>query len=310
MQTRTDSERSSALRTYLSFIALLLALAPSTARGQIANGIGVTVEFAPDAEVESVASQDGEVEPDNPPELGYQNVRATLLLPVELDSIDAVLIPGFSYRLYRPQVDDRIVFQGPDNLHDVNLQLGVLKHFNDTWSFLLIGSAGLATDFEDLEADHLRFQGIAALRYDNGASWTFGVGAAFTYWFGEPLALPVLQAVYTGERWNADVNLPQLASIRYTVVDDFDIGFLGQLDGNRFSIGEDLPVESVRLTIADAGLQAGVRVSGPVWFTVYGGVTLLRQYEYQTDDNATLLNLDQVPGPIFRLGLLLRPKRD
>ncbi|MEM6533709.1 MAG: DUF6268 family outer membrane beta-barrel protein [Myxococcota bacterium] len=283
---------------------LILACSfPAVAYAQANNAIGITVELVQASPLE------GDAGPEEPPELGYANIRANLLVPIRLEDWDAVLLPGASYRLYRPQFDDQITTENPRELHDINLQFGLLKRFGDTWSLLLSGGAGIATDFENVEGDHFRYQGIGLFRYGNGESWTFGLGVAFSYWFGEPQLFPSFQLLYHGDRWNADLTLPRIASVRYTVSDRFDVGFLGQLDGNRFSLGDDLPFESASLSIADAGMVVGVRIKGPIWFTAYGGVTLLRRLEFLDDQNNELLNLDQDPGPIFRLGVVIRPDR-
>lgn len=292
------------MRTYLWSSIAVAWIVPSIAHAQLDNTVGVTVEFAPYAALE------GDAGLESPPEVGYRNVRANLIAPVEIEDWDAVLFPGMSYRLYAPRIRDPFVPDGPDQLHDLNLRFGVLKNFGDTWSLAISLGAGLATDFQDLEADHLRYQGLAAVRYDTGGSWLFGLGAVFTYWFGEPLALPAVQVIYRGDRWNADVSLPRLANLRYRIVEGVEIGVLGQVDGNRFSLGEDLPVESVSLSIADVGAVAGVQLAGPVWLTAYAGATVLRRYDYLDEDNAELVNLDQARGPIFRLGIVLQPERE
>ncbi|MEM6559922.1 MAG: hypothetical protein AAF605_09080 [Myxococcota bacterium] len=86
---------------------------------------------------------------------------------------------------------------------------------------------------------------------------------------------------------------------------------VGQLDGNQFSIDIDLPaVESASLSIADAGLAVGVRIVSRLWLTAYGGATFLRRFEYLDDNNDELLNLDQDQGPIFRIGVGIRPERE
>ncbi|MEO0592256.1 MAG: DUF6268 family outer membrane beta-barrel protein [Myxococcota bacterium] len=280
---------------------MLSVAAPSIAQAQMDNAVGVIFELAPDSAVE------GDSDLENPPELGYRNVRANVIVPVGLESWDAVLLPGAAYRLYRPQLDGQIPLEGPESLHDLSLRLGVLKRFDETWSLLVNASVGVATDFQDLETDHLRYQGLTVVRYKRSDAWTFGVGGAVNYQFGEPRVLPAAQVIYKGDRWNAEVTVPRVASIRYTVLQGFDIGFLGQVDGNRFSIGEDLPLESVSLSIADVGLIAGVKLVGPVWLTAYSGATLFRRYDILDDDNNDLLNLDQEPGPIFRVGVVLRP---
>ncbi|MEL6543582.1 MAG: DUF6268 family outer membrane beta-barrel protein [Myxococcota bacterium] len=280
---------------------LLLFAAPPAVKAQSGNAIGVTLEYLPDSTLQSERGTD------DPQEFGYGNIRANLVAPVEIERWNMLLLPGASYRLYRPRVDGRIDQDGVTTLHDLDLRFGVLKRFGD-WSALFNAGFGLATDFRDLEADHLRYQGLGVVRYEGSDSWILGLGGAFTYWFGEPQLLPVAQVIYRGDRWNADLTLPRVANVRYLVLDGFEVGGLAQVDGNRFSIGQDLAFESVSLSIADAGLVAGVKLTGPIWLTVYGGATLLRRYDLLDEDNVELLNLDQSPGPIFRLGLVLRPE--
>ncbi len=286
-------------------IAALGVVSPEIAHAQMDRGVGVTIEFAPRTPLQ------GDLDLDPQTELGYRNIRANVIVPVELESWCAVLLPGAAYRLYRPRVvDSRFDSSGPETLHDLNLRLGLLKEFGDTWSLLVSAAAGIATDYEDVEADHLRYQGGGVIRYDTGGSWIFGAGVAFTYWFGEPRVLPIAQITYAGVRWNADLTFPRIATLQYTILEGFELGLSSQVDGNRFSIGGDLPFESVDLSIADAGLSASVRIMGSVWLTALGGMTVFRRLEYLDEENNELFNLDQKQGPIFRVGIVLRPDND
>ncbi|MEO1171170.1 MAG: DUF6268 family outer membrane beta-barrel protein [Myxococcota bacterium] len=288
------------MRTAAVAIGAILSLVPSLATAQDANGIGIVFE-----RVSKTAVQDTDDQ-----ELGYGDVRANAIAPIELKSWNAILLPGAAYRLYRPRPGDPEQAVTPEALHDLALRLGILKRLDNKWSLLLSASIGVATDFNEFEADHLRYQGIALATYQLSDAWALGFGGAFSYWFGDPRLLPTAQLRYRGGDWAVDAILPRFASARYSILDDFEVGALAQIDGNQFSIGQDLPFDSVRLSIADAGLVTGIRINGPLWLTVYGGATLLRRFDFLDDDNDELFNLDQDPGPIFRVGVVIRPEQD
>ncbi|MEM6559923.1 MAG: hypothetical protein AAF605_09085 [Myxococcota bacterium] len=108
-------------------IVVLFVAVSSMARAQSNNAIGVTIEFAPEAEVSG-----DERLPTTLPEVAYRNVRANAIAPIKIDSWNAVLLPGFAYRLYRPRQDESVgeEFEDPGSLHDLSLNLGILKRLN------------------------------------------------------------------------------------------------------------------------------------------------------------------------------------
>jgi len=98
-------------------IAVVVAL-PSVTHAQAANNaVGITIEFAPEAELE------GDLGLDSPPRIAYRNVRFNALVPIELEDWDTILVPGAAYRLYRPRINDRVLFETPDELHDLRARL-------------------------------------------------------------------------------------------------------------------------------------------------------------------------------------------
>ncbi|MEM6730445.1 MAG: DUF6268 family outer membrane beta-barrel protein [Myxococcota bacterium] len=281
-------------------LVLLLAL-PSAAWAQGGDAIGVQFENAPSTRLE------GDSAPENQPEYRFRNVRANAIAPIALERWNAVLLPGFGYRLYAPT--ETIV--GPDGIdtepfHDLSLRFGVVKRLGDHWSLLVNVGAGLATNFSDVNRDHFRFQGVSLASYTFGNSLTLGFGVLSTYSFGELLVLPALQLRYVKDRWRVNALAPQFLRATYELFDGVEFGVVAQVDGNRFSIGDSENIDSVSFSQADAGLTVGANVIGPVWVTVSAGTTLQRRFVVFGPNDEELADLTAERGPVYRLGVVLR----
>ncbi|MEO0814649.1 MAG: DUF6268 family outer membrane beta-barrel protein, partial [Myxococcota bacterium] len=219
-----------------------------------------------------------------------------------------VLLTGFSYRSFWLRSDEPQEVDGAEVIHDLNVQVGAITPMARSWQLFTLASAGLATDFNDVDGSHFRYQLLGLAIYEINAEWTLGFGALSTNIFGDPLVLPSVQLTYRDSDWDISLSPPQLGRVRYTLTEGLDVAWTTQVIGNRFSLGAQSPLEvdSVVYSLGDTGIALGFQLAGPLWFEAYGGATLFRLFELRDDANETIVNLDQMPGSIFRFSIGLR----
>lgn len=231
-------------------------------------------------------------------------------IPISFESTSTVFIPGVSYRGTYPQIKNA-PSDGLENFHEIGIELTVVQKLAADWSLILRFLPSLATNFEDIDANHVRYAGglLAQYRHDESFSVSFGIIA--NYWFGEWRPLPGV-----GVNWKPtdffrlDAFLPAFASFTFIPVDFLEIGLGARIQGNRYTVGGEAAqfAESVQYTVADAHAFVGFRLYKGLWLSARGGHTVHRNLELLDSGNNSLGSDDFENAPLVGATLEFRVK--
>ncbi len=246
------------------------------------------------------------------------DVRAELPLYVkrnERDKPETLLLVAPSFRhhalsLELPPGDDEYF---PTALYAAGLELALMQDISSNWYGVLFGSGALASDFENIDARHLLFEGGGFFVYRLTQDFHVGLGPVFTYAFGHPLLIPAPFVRYEGEgKWQFKMQFPRFAKLTYVASKRFEFGVIARSLYNNYLLGNDAAEtaggDSPVIVFSDLtlGLEAGVRIVGPVWLTAGGGFTASRQFTVEDENQNELFNRDMENTPFATLGLEVR----
>lgn len=238
-------------------------------------------------------------------ELTTYRVEASLRAPIPVTP-STHLVVGAKYGWLGTRVSGVPGAPEPD-FHEVGLSLGVAVALSDRWRITAHLEPSLASDFDDVDADAINVRGLveANLRTSPRVLFTFGARAA--YEFGRFLPLPVL-----GVEWNSgrgtvlDIRFPQWLRLWHTFRERVEFGVDVRFRGTRYQAG-NRAIESVEETTLDAGPRVSARVSPFLWFELYTGVTLFRNFEiFASSSGEGLFDATLEPSFLVECSLVIR----
>jgi len=172
---------------------------------------------------------------------------------------------GFDYRgLAGSELDLEALYAS-----EVSLML--THRLSETWSLLGIVTPGLASDLRGkLTAEDFSFQAVLAGIRRTSPQFAFGMGAAYSTQFGEPIPLPVLLFDWNnGKKLRWMTILPVSSEVWYAHSARINLGILLNVKGNNFHADPD------RYTSRDPQVRYSVVTLGPsVRFSLAPGLAL------------------------------------
>jgi hypothetical protein len=309
----------------LSLVALCLSTRESAA--QLPPLVELTAQYVPESEVPGAGGLHAQV----------SSYDAAFNVPLVLGK-RTFLIPGGQYHA------ESVSFsQTPEGfkplraLHSIDVPVLLAHQLSDEWSLAFRVWPGIAGDFHGFDSSMLRVGALAMGSWTPSEKLTLGGGALASYGFGELLPLPVVYVDWKPEPWfRAEASLPFFASALFRIGDRFEVGALGDVNGNEYAIQDsairdsypcaasetDDPATPVDETQKDssnctdhlayssvtAGGVARVRVVSTVWVTTFLARTLFRRSEFKNPDGETIAGgrADLPNEIVFRAGLVFR----
>ena len=282
-------------------IAALLWLIPNLAQAQESNALAhASYQWIPATGVENpdASAPDLEIE--------VSTIRAGVKVPFVTKGGRTVVLPGVAYSLTRAALSNTPA-DDPDAFHELSVELAILHRISKRWSVVGRIAPGLATTFDDVDSDHVRFQtSILAIRGH------YGFGLSASYIFGQLLPIPLVQF-----DWQATPAirvrgiLPSHIRAGYTFANRVEVGVVAQVNGNRYSITDaNQPIaDSVKYSVGDAAAFVRVRLHSMIWLSGSGGATLFRKFDVRDSDDNRVAKTDVDPAPVIQIGLELTPPR-
>lgn len=226
--------------------------------------------------------------------LEITTVRWTLagVVPVRVGDKTRLLVRP-RYRYWRYDADDA----DDVAVHDFGVSLGVVRPLGSGWAVVVTGGIGLATDYEDVDREHVRLTaGVIGQRRFN-RQIRAGLGVASSYVFGELLPVPLVVVDWLPrERLHLLATLPQRAALTYRLTPWSTIGVVAELDGNRFELTGSEDVDNLGLSRGSAQVRGAVRVTGNLWAVAHVGGTFFSRLQVYDEDNVELADLSLERG--------------
>ncbi len=287
-----------------AFLAIALAI-PTTAGAQQHASGSVESEFVPKTGIDTTTPETEDFE------ISFSTLRVRGNLPVVVGNSGTVLIPGINYSGTFADTKADPGSGSPDSFHEIGLSATLMQPLSRTWGLLLNYSLGLATNFEDMDGDHIRSSGVAMATYRHSNTLNLGLGAVANYSFGKLLPLPALRVDWAATSdIQVKVFIPESAKAIYRFGNRAEIGLAAFLQGNQYTVSDsDNPeLDSVKYTIGHGGAVAGVRFFDGFWVSGYVGHTAFRKFDLEDRDGMELAKTDVRNAPIVRFSIEFRPQ--
>lgn len=266
---------------------LCLLTTTSFAHAQLADSlVATTAEHYP-------AAKSGEL----PGKIAINVVRANAGVPIEVGKT-TTLIAGAGYELIDAQPTRAESLQ----LHALKGIFGVDQRIGKRFELVLIGEAGLASDFRDpVGSNDLLLSATGFVTYSFGESFKLGAGAIYDRRTGELAPLPaVLLKLKVGDRFRVRGFAPVWLSAEYHCFDWLDVGVRSNLDGNRFHLGRetwDLDEAELAYSNLTVGPKVTLNFSDWLHLDVYAAGAVYRRFEvFQNDESYLRSDLSPVIG--------------
>ena len=239
-------------------------------------------------------------------------IDIAMLLPLEMKNGHTTILNGFTYVLenygYRNWDGIRQPYR-PERMHSIKYQFGVRRRLSRTWTGAVAVWPGLATDFENVDGDHVYYEGALLLSHEISRTRTLGFGVAYTNLFGEPLLLPVFQWVRArSANHKVDVLLPRKAHFIIFPSESVHLTIGATVSGDNYRIGADEAPEknaTLRESSVRVGFQLTRRLSRKYAASIDAGGAFARILQVQDEDDNKLIDLDLKPTPYVRVGVAL-----
>ncbi len=232
-----------------------------------------------------------------------------LNLPVRLGSASALVVSARYGVLTFNYQDGEAPLAAPDNLSEVALGVTGIFGLGETWRAVASVRPSIASDWEDVDGSHVRWQGALVLRRSPRPGNAIGAGAAYRNDFGTGKLLPVLQLEHRVGGLQLQIDAPRRIEVTGRVSGATRLGVTAQVEGNRYRIGrvpDDLAYE-VRYSAITAGPVVAFTANANLTLRLSGGVVTARRFEVVDVDRNVTGDLDLSSGGFFRVRLEYRP---
>lgn len=155
---------------------------------------------------------------------------------------------------------------------------GALTRSND-WSWAVILTPAIRSDFDGFSTDDLGFNGLALATYPWHPEWKVSVGLVYGQNFGKSQFFPALGAVWApNPAWQVDLMFPR-PRVAYTASSNLTLNATVEPGGDQWNISfqgnsRDLALEEYR-----AGVGADWKLARNLFVTLQGGYVFARSLE-------------------------------
>ncbi len=280
-------------------LPLIFSLSLGTSFSQDIELFGVEYARYPSAKVTTVDSL----------EASFTEYVVTALIPaVKKERFNLLL--GGTYRLVTPDGDDR---PSDANLFFLAANIFGAYSLSDNKQLVLVAlpAASTTTDSRGITSDNFLMQGALLYRKEVSERFSYTLGVLSTTRFGSPLVMPSVGLLHKGEKMKLDVNLPFLIQSIWNYQNTFSYGLKLSVNGSQYNFDEESfngdQVDVANFSRLRIGPELQYRIKGPLVFTVYGGITVNRTYEFE------LIGADDVDfslenGPFVSFRLSIKPQ--
>jgi len=275
------------MKVHLWAAALCLLTTSHFARAQLADSVvATTAEHYP-------AANSGDL----PGKIAINVVRANAGLPIEVGK-STTLIAGAGYEL----IDAEPTQANSLQLHAIKAAFGVDQRIGKRVELVLLGEAGLASDFEDpVGSRDLLLSATGFATYSFTDSFKLGAGAIYDRRTGELKPLPaVLLKLKVGERFRIRGFAPVWLTAEYHLFDWLDVGARANLDGNRFHLGKETwQLDDAELAYSNLSVDPKLTFNFNDWLhlDVYAAAAVYRRFEvFQNEDSYLRTDLSPTIG--------------
>jgi hypothetical protein len=236
---------------------------------------------------------------------------AKLIYPVMLNSGKTVVLVGFDYTYTRyqltglmdatlmaPSGPDTITFSPvPQDLHAINVVVGLNQALSRTWSALVLLKPGIYSDFHVWDGAALSIQGVATFTYHPIRSFALGFGFSYTSRFGTALLLPLLEMNwYMGAGFRLVASLPDAIELVAVPHSRVAINLFGRVGGGAYRIHPNATLShtdptgqstmsavlfayDLSYSTISVGVGLRIRLGGGLWLATEAPVALNRKWD-------------------------------
>jgi hypothetical protein len=171
----------------------------------------------------------------------------------------------------------------PKRLLGTQVALQHLRNISPKWSIMIMASAGLFTDMEEITSKDLFLNGGVLFIKQQNPHFAYGFGAVLTNSFGTPMVLPGFLVQWnTGKKFNVEIAIPEKLKVSYKPASYWETAIALRMNGGIYDVEKSK--DGRRLLgyrEALAGWENSFSLTKNISFNVAAGATLLRSVDYR-----------------------------
>jgi hypothetical protein len=122
--------------------------------------------------------------------------------------------------------------------------------------------------------------------------FNYGIGIIYTSRFGYPLLLPLIALNHKREKVKYDITLPVLLKATWAYDKNLSFALKFSVNGSQFNTAQNaefnnIPVDAVNFSRILIGPELGIRLKKQLFLTFYGGISVRRLFELNSDSGPT-----------------------
>lgn len=181
---------------------------------------------------------------------------------------------------------------------------GAITRSND-WSWAVILTPALRSDFDGVTSDDIGFNGLVLATYPWSPAWNFSAGLVYGQNFGRSQFFPALGAVWKPDPvWQVDLLFPR-PRVAYTATSNLTIQAGVEPGGDEWNINFNGESRDLALTEYKAGAGFEYKLARNLFVAVHAGYVFNRKLEVRDGRRREMEN-DIADTGFARIGLIYK----
>lgn len=218
------------------------------------------------------------------------------------------ILPMAEYRLTGLNFDGAPAPFDDAELHSLSLStFAISMREGSPWIYGGWARAEIASDFQHIDGDDFTFDLAGGAGYRFNEAFTLGFGAAVINLNGDAAVYPGIGFDWiVNDQLRAGLYGPTFA-VAYSLDEDWLFTFRGDSGGGVWNVtGDDGESRSIDFSSYRIGLYASRRLTGQLWLTAGGGMTVGNELDYTRTSGREIEGLDPDEGLFGLISLRLK----
>jgi hypothetical protein len=229
------------------------------------------------------------IESNDSVQVGFSELEASILAPIKL-SDKLMLLAGGTYVMVFPQ---STINELETKLYFIALRLTTIYNFDNKNRLVGTVTPAISSTLQDeITSDDFLTQASLAYFREVSEQLNYGIGLIYTSRFGYPRVLPLLALNYKREEVKYEITLPVLLQATWAYNKGLSYSLKLSVGGSQYNAAQGaqfngIPVDAVNFSRILIGPEIGIRLKRQLYLTVFGGISVRRLFELNSDSGPT-----------------------
>jgi hypothetical protein len=215
----------------------------------------------------------------------FSEFETSFLTPIKAGD-KLLLLVGATYRMVFPlstinELETRLYF--------IAMRLSAIFNIDEKQRLIGMVIPAISSTLQGaLTGDDFLTQASLGYYRDVSKRFNYGVGVIYTSRFGSPLVLPLIALNHKREKVRYAITLPVFLQATWAYNKNLNYGIKFSVNGSQYNPAQDaqfnaISIDDVNFSRVLFGPELGIRLKGPVYLTLYGGISFRRVFKFNSN---------------------------